>query len=73
MLSRPYVNASIVLHHSSLAYERYIEHYARDEYFKDVYETLVQVPKWKNWITRYMTNCYIILVNFVFYEMKECM
>jgi hypothetical protein len=40
MLSRPSVNASIVLQHSSLAHESYIEQYAKDAYFKDVYETL---------------------------------
>jgi hypothetical protein len=31
MLSTPFVNASIVLQHSSLAHESYIEQYARDE------------------------------------------
>jgi hypothetical protein len=41
VLSRLFVNASIVLQHSSLAHESYIEQYARDEYFKDVYETII--------------------------------
>jgi len=45
ILSRPFVNASIVLQHSSLAHESYIEQYARDEYFKDVYETLIHGTK----------------------------
>jgi hypothetical protein len=45
MLSRPSVNASIVLQHSSLAHESYIEQYARDEDFKDVYETLIHGTK----------------------------
>lgn len=36
MLSRFFVNASIVIQHSSLAHESYIERYARDEDFKDV-------------------------------------
>jgi hypothetical protein len=40
MLSRPSINASIVLQHNSLAHESYVEQYARDEDFKDVYETL---------------------------------
>ena len=45
MLSRPYLNASIVLQHSSLAHESYIEQYARDKDFKDAYETLIHGTK----------------------------
>jgi hypothetical protein len=41
MVSRPSVNASIILKHSSLVHESYIEQYVRDEDFKDVYETLI--------------------------------
>jgi hypothetical protein len=44
MLSVPYVNASIVLQHSSLAHESYTQ-YARDDYFKNVYETIMQGTK----------------------------
>lgn len=40
MLSRPSINASIVLQHNSLSHESYVEQYARDEGFIDVYETL---------------------------------
>jgi hypothetical protein len=45
MLSIPFVNASIVLKHSSLAHESCIEQYARDENFKDVYQTLIHGTK----------------------------
>ena len=38
MLSRPLVSASIVLKNDSLDHDSYIEQYANDEYFKDVYE-----------------------------------
>ena len=40
MLSRPWVSASIILKHSSLAHESFIEQYATDEDFMDAYETL---------------------------------
>jgi hypothetical protein len=40
MLSIPFVNASIVLQHSSLPHESYNEQYAIDANFKDVHETL---------------------------------
>jgi len=36
MLSRPSLNASIILQNSSLAHESYIEQYAEDIDFKDV-------------------------------------
>ena len=40
MLSRPWVSASIILKHSSLAHESFIEQYATHEDFMDAYETL---------------------------------
>lgn len=40
MLSRPSLNASIILQNSSLAHESYIEQYARDSDFMDVYDSL---------------------------------
>ena len=42
MLSRPIVNASVILKHNSIMHESYIEQYAQDEDFKDVYATLCQ-------------------------------
>jgi hypothetical protein len=40
MLSRLVVNASTILKYNSLAHESYVEQYARDDDFKDVYEAL---------------------------------
>ena len=40
MLSRPPVNASIILHNSALTHESYIEQYAKDKDFKNVYALL---------------------------------
>ena len=42
MLSRTIVNASVILKHNSIMHESYIENYAQDEYFRDVYATLSQ-------------------------------
>jgi len=40
MLSRPIINASTILKHNSVLHESYIEQYAQDVDFKDVYPTL---------------------------------
>ena len=40
MLSRPIINASTILKHNSVLHESYIEQYAQDVDFKDVYATL---------------------------------
>ena len=40
MLYRPSLNASIILQNSSLAHESYIEQYARDSDFMNVYDSL---------------------------------
>jgi hypothetical protein len=40
MLSRPFINASVILRYNPLAHESYVEQYAKDEDFKDVYEAL---------------------------------
>lgn len=40
MLSRPYLNVLVILQNSSLAHQSYIEQYATDTDFKDVYESL---------------------------------
>jgi len=40
MFSRPLVNASTILEHNSLARESFVEQYARDNDFKDVYGNL---------------------------------
>ena len=41
MLSRPIINASTILKHKSVMHESYIEQYAQDVDFKDVYATLI--------------------------------
>ena len=40
MLSRPIINASTILNHILVLHESYIEQYAQDVEFKDVYATL---------------------------------
>ena len=42
MLSRPIINAFSILKHNSVLRESYIEQYAQDIDFKDVYATLVE-------------------------------
>ncbi len=42
MLSRPIINESVILKHNSIMHEIYIEQYAQDEDFKDVYATLIK-------------------------------
>ena len=42
MLSRPIVNSSIILKHKSVLHESYIEQYAYDNEFRDVYARLSQ-------------------------------
>ena len=42
ILSRPIVNSSIILNNNSIMHESYIEQYAYDSDFQDVYEILSQ-------------------------------
>ena len=42
MLSRPIINASTILKHNYVLHESYIEQYAQDMDFKEVYATLSQ-------------------------------
>jgi hypothetical protein len=42
MFSRPVITASTMLGYNSLAHERYVRKYARDEYFKEVYDALTR-------------------------------
>ena len=42
MISRPIVNSAIILKHNSIMHENYIEQYANDSDFQDVYESLSQ-------------------------------
>ena len=45
MLSRPIVNSSIILKHNFVLHESYIEQYAYDNEFRDVYASLSQGNK----------------------------
>jgi hypothetical protein len=40
MLSRPIISASVIIKQSSIMHESYVEQYALDTDFKEVYETL---------------------------------
>ena len=40
MFSRPIINSSTFLKHNSITHESYIEQYAQNEYFKDLYANL---------------------------------
>jgi hypothetical protein len=42
MFSRPVINTSTILRYNHSAHESYVEQYAKDEYFKDVYEVLTR-------------------------------
>lgn len=45
MISRPIVSASIILKNNSIMHESYVQQYALDDDFKDVYATLCQGNK----------------------------
>ena len=71
MLSRPPIYASVIFHNASLSFESYVEQYANDDDFKEVYAKLthgsqVTTITWRG-------NCCITLVNYVFPWEKECM
>ena len=40
MLSHPPISTSIILHNASLSFESYVEQYANDDDFKEIYEKL---------------------------------
>ena len=40
MLSRPLINEPVISKHTSLAHEFFVEQYAKDDDFRDVYEAL---------------------------------
>jgi hypothetical protein len=49
MISRPHIVASIILKNTSLSHDRYVEHYAIDEDFKEVYEKLTHDAQVENY------------------------
>jgi len=42
MLSRPIVNSSIIISHNYVLHESYVEQYANDSDFQEVYASLTQ-------------------------------
>ena len=40
MLSRPPISAYVILHNASLSFESYVEQYANDDEFKEIYAKL---------------------------------
>ena len=60
MLSRPIINASTILKHNSVIHKSYIEQYAQDTDFKDVYATLSHGKHVEELDYYIRTNSYII-------------
>ena len=63
MLSTPIINASTILKHNSLMHESYIEQYAQDVDFKDVYATLSHGKQ--------VEELDIIWESYAFHKLKE--
>jgi hypothetical protein len=49
MLSRPLITTSTILRYNPLAHEIYAEQYAKDNYFKEVYDALTCVNQQSNY------------------------
>ena len=49
MLSRPPIFASVILHNASLSFESYVEQYANNDDFKEVYAKLTHGSKVDNY------------------------
>ena len=49
MLFRPHIVAFIILKNTSLSHDNYVEQYAIDEYFKEVYEKLTHGAQVENY------------------------
>ena len=45
MLSRPPTNISFVIQQGPLSHSSYVEQYIKDEYFKEVYESLMHASQ----------------------------
>jgi len=71
MFSGPIKNAPTILKHNLVMHESYIEQYAQDIDFKDVYAALSNGKWWNNWITMLRTNSCIICESYAFHKMKE--
>jgi hypothetical protein len=71
MLSRPIISASIILKHSPIMHESYVEQYDLDTDFKEVYETLCHSNHVEELDYQSMTIFCIILASYVFHRGKE--
>ena len=72
MLSRPVVNPFLVMKNNSLVLDSYVKQYAKDDDFKEVCDALNKgICKGVEY--HFHNNIYIILVRFVYVEMKKLM
>ena len=71
MLSRPPIVASIVLKNASLSHEIYIEQYAADDDFKEIYEKLTNGTQVEDYYLQ--ESCSIIWASYVLLSVKEFM
>jgi hypothetical protein len=49
MFSRPHIDASIIFKNASLSHDSYVEQYANDEDFKEIYEKLTHGAQVENY------------------------
>ena len=70
MLSRPPIVASIILKNTSLSHDIYVEQYAIDEDFKEVYEKLTHVVEVETYCLQGKLLCHL---GYVFLQMNESM
>jgi len=71
MLSRPLLFSSIVLKNASLSHDSYIEQYATDEDFKEVYEKLTYGSHVENYHLQIIYST--TLESYAFLQVKESM
>ena len=73
MLSRHSTNATIIFLNCPFNQVSYIEQYAKDAYFKDLYEYLMHGTQIENHTIIFMIIYCIILAKLVFHKVKEFM
>ena len=71
MLPRPIINASAILNHNYVLHESYIEQYAQDMDFKDVYVTLSQGKRVEELNYHIKDDPYTIVRKSTFHKPKE--
>ena len=72
-LSRPSINASIVIQQSPSIQSSYVEQYTKDEDFKKVYESLRHGSQNEELDYHIHDKLLYHLAKFVFHKVKECM